>query len=306
MKTTSLFFLLFAVTVAPVSAQEWKSGVQWEEPPVVTPGKRTGDAPSDAIVLFDGTSMSAWENGDQWIIDDGHAIPNRTNILSNQHFGDIQLHVEWASPKKIEGESQGRGNSGIFLMDRYEVQVLDSFQNPTYFDGQAAGIYKQTPPMVNAMRRPGEWNTYDIFFTAPVFRTNGDLEKPAYVTVMHNGVLVQNHFELLGPTLYTKAPHYEAHAEKAPIRIQYHGNPVRFRNIWVRELMPAKGTRVSGPYNKPLQLKIRSVPKSDDDGVNEESDDDDAEQSEEDQSNSDGDLTDEDTNIADSEDDGEA
>ena len=230
-------------------AQEWKSGVEWQEPPVVTPGKRNSDAPSDATVLFDGTNLSEWTNGEAWLIKNNVAIPQKTDIFSNRHFGDIQLHVEWSAPKVIESEGQGRGNSGVFLMGLYEVQVLDSYQNLTYFDGQAAGIYKQTPPMANAMRQPGQWNTYDIFFTAPRFRTNGDLEKSGYLTVMHNGVLVQNHFELLGPTNYTTAPHYVPHAETGPIKLQFHHDAVRYRNIWVRELTPVKGHRVSAPFN---------------------------------------------------------
>ena len=148
----------------------------------------------------------------------------------------------------MKGNSQGRGNSGCFLMGQYEIQILDSYDNPTYFDGQAASIYKQTPPMVNAMRKPGEWNTYDIFWTAPRFAVNGDVESPAYVTVVHNGVLVQNHFKLMGPSSYTKAPHYEVHDPTGPISLQDHGNPVRFRNIWVREFKPAVGKRVRAPY----------------------------------------------------------
>ena len=236
-------------------AQEWKSGVEWQEPPVVTPGNTNSDAPSDAIVLFDGTHLSEWDNGDAWLIEDGNAIPKKTDIFSKRHFGDMQLHLEWSSPTEIEGEGQQRGNSGVFLMGLYEIQVLDSYKNQTYFDGQAGGIYKQTPPMVNAMRRPGEWNTYDIFFTAPRFRTNGDLENPGYVTVMHNGVLVQNHFELLGPTNYVEPPHYRPHAEKAPIKLQFHQDPVRYRNIWVRELQPAQGRRVSAPFHLPPKVK---------------------------------------------------
>ncbi len=253
---------------AAATAQEWKSGVEWQEPPIVTPGEHPGAPPSDAVVLFDGTNLSEWDDGDRWRIEDGCAIPQQTSIRSKRRFGDIQLHVEWSAPAEIEGEGQGRGNSGIFLMDRYEVQVLDSWRNVTYFDGQAGSVYKQTPPMVNAMRPPGEWNTYDIFFTAPRFRTNGDLETPAYVTVLHNGVLILNHFEILGSTQYLKAPHYEAHAEQEPIRLQFHQDAVRFRNIWVRELHPPVGRRVSGPYNKPVQ--IRSIPprtgQADDDG----------------------------------------
>ncbi len=278
-KRSLLLLCLTMLTCSPfTSAQEWKSGVEWQEPPVVTPGRQNHHAPSDAIVLFDGTNLSEWENGDLWLIEDGNAIPQQTNIYSKRHFGDIQLHVEWAAPKVIESKGQGRGNSGIFLMDRYEVQVLDSYKN----DGQAAGIYKQAPPMANAMRRPGEWNTYEIFFTAPRFKTNGDLDIPAYVTVMHNGVLVQNHFEILGPTNYVAAPHYEAHAETAPIRIQFHGNPVCFRNIWVRELHPAVGQRVSAPFNKPIEIKVRSIPQEDE--SDEETVDDDADDDGEDES----------------------
>ena len=138
-------------------AQEWKSGVEWQEPPVVTPGKHNSDAPSDATVLFDGTNLSEWTNGEAWLIKNNVAIPQEKDIFSNRHFGDIQLHVEWSCPKVIESEGQGRGNSGVFLMGLYEVQVLDSYKNRTYFDGQAAGIYKQTPPMANAMRQPGQW-----------------------------------------------------------------------------------------------------------------------------------------------------
>lgn len=262
--STSLFIATILIS-GVTRAQEWKSGVEWQEPQVVTPGERNSEPPSDAVVLFDGTSMSQWENGDAWLVEDGVAIPQKGDIHSIQHFGDIQLHLEWSSPEVIEGEGQGRGNSGVFLMGLYEVQVLDSWKNQTYFDGQAAGIYKQTPPMVNAMRRPGEWNTYDIFFTAPKFRVNGDVEKPGYVTVMHNGVLVQNHFELLGPTEYTKAPHYIPHAETGPIRLQYHRDAVRFRNIWVRELNPPVGRRTGPGFNILPEVKARPQTDADDD-----------------------------------------
>ena len=231
------------------SAQEWKSGVEWQQPPVVTPGATNDQPPSDAIVLFGGRDLAAFENGDQWLVQDGIAIPQQTAITSKQHFGDIQLHLEWSSPTEITGEGQGRGNSGVYLMDRYEVQILDSYRNETYFDGQAGSVYKQTPPMANAMRKPGEWNTYDIFFTAPVFKVNGDVEKPGYVTLIHNGVLALNHFELLGPSSYVAAPHYEPHAETGPISLQFHGDPVKFRNIWLRELKPAVGKRTSAGFN---------------------------------------------------------
>jgi hypothetical protein len=147
----------------------------------------------------------------------------------------------------VKGTSQQRGNSGVFLMDRYEMQVLDSYDNKTYFDGQAGGVYKQTPPMVNAMRPPGEWNTYDIAWTAPVFNDDGSLKSPAYITALHNGVLVLNHFEVLGNTPFNRVPSYEAHG-KLPIHLQNHGNPVRYRNIWVRELKSPVGKRVREPY----------------------------------------------------------
>jgi hypothetical protein len=249
--------IIVADTNLTVNAQEWKSGVEWNAPPVVTPGTSDDAPPSDAVILFDGTHMAAWEGGEQWNVVDGVATADKGKIQTKQHFGDIQLHIEWSAPTEIEGSGQGRGNSGVFLMGLYEVQVLDSYQNETYFDGQAASIYKQTPPMANAMRPPGEWNSYDIFFNAPKFRTNGDLEKPGYVTAIHNGVLVLNHFELLGPSGYTEAPHYTPHAETGPIVLQYHSDPVQFRNIWVRELKPPAGRRVSTPFNLPKHEPVQ-------------------------------------------------
>lgn len=230
-------------------AQEWKSGVEWQEPPLVTPGATNDAPPSDAIVLFDGTTLDQWIDGDKWQIEDGVAIPQETQIVSKQHFGDIQLHVEWSAPAEVHGEGQGRGNSGIYLMGLYEVQVLDSFENATYFDGQAGSIYKQTPPQANAMRKPGEWNYYDIVFTVPKFKGNGDIDQPGHVTLIQNGVLMLNHFELMGPTGYTSAPHYQPHAETGPLSLQFHGDPVRFRNIWVREIKPPIGHRASSPFN---------------------------------------------------------
>ena len=154
-KRFSLVLMIAVTTSFPALAQEWKSGVEWEEPPIITPGATDDQAPSDAIVLFSGSDLAAFKNGESWIIEDGNAIPRKGQIETKQHFGDIQLHVEWATPTEIEGEGQGRGNSGIFLMGKYEVQVLDSFENTTYFDGQAASVYKQTAPMVNAHAKTG-------------------------------------------------------------------------------------------------------------------------------------------------------
>lgn len=242
-----------------VNAQEWKSGVEWNAPPLVTPGATDDAAPSDAIVLFDGSNLDAWEGGEKWLIEDGVALPRESGIQTKQHFGDIQLHVEWTAPTEIRGEGQGRGNSGIYLMGYYEVQVLDSFENPTYFDGQAGSIYKQTAPLANAMRKPGEWNYYDIIFNAPTFKSNGDVVKPGHVTLIQNGVLMLNHFELEGPTSYTAAPKYVPHAETGPISLQFHGDAVKFRNMWLREIKPAVGRRTGLPFN--IEPKKKEEPK---------------------------------------------
>jgi hypothetical protein len=212
--------------------EEYLSGITWAEPKVIQPDP----VPSDAIVLFDGKSLSEWNGGENWEVKDGAATSMKNSITSKRSFGDCQLHLEWASPEKVEGSGQGRGNSGIYLMGKYEVQILDSFDNKTYFDGQCGAIYKQHPPLVNACRKPGEWQSYDIVFTAPRFDADGKVQKPAAVTVLQNGIVVQSHFELLGGTFYDRAPVYEKHADKLPMLIQFHGNPVRFRNIWVREL----------------------------------------------------------------------
>ena len=197
--------------------------------------------PADAIVLFDGKSLAAFTGRDdkaQWRIDEaGFAEVNRTgDIQTRGEFGDCQLHVEWATPSPAKGESQGRGNSGIFFLGRYEVQVLDSFENATYADGQAAALYGQTPPLVNACRRPGEWQTYDIVFRAPRFADDGKLLEPARITVIHNGILVQHDQAYLGPTQHRSLPRYEKHPTKGPIRLQDHGDPVRYRNLWIRPL----------------------------------------------------------------------
>ncbi|MCC6123789.1 MAG: DUF1080 domain-containing protein [Pirellulales bacterium] len=213
--------------------KEYLSGIKWPEPKVVAPGP-AGGPPSDALVLFDGKDLSQWEEN-QWIVKDGCATARGGGIRTKQSFGDCQLHLEWAAPEKVEGSGQERGNSGVYLMGNYEVQILDSYQNDTYYDGQAGAIYKQHPPLVNACRKPGEWQSYDIIFTAPRFK-DGKMEKPAYVTVLHNGVLIQNHFEIQGQTAWDAAPAYHPHPEKMPLDLQYHGNPLKFRNIWIREL----------------------------------------------------------------------
>jgi hypothetical protein len=224
-------------------AQEFKSGIVWPEPPIITPGPTAADPPSDAVVLFDGKDLSKWERGENWEIKDGYAISRKSNIKTKEKFGTCQLHVEFATPSTVVGRGQGRGNNGVFIMGRYEVQILDSFDNKTYFDGQCASIYKQSPPMVNACRKPGEWQTYDIVFEAPKFADDGKVERPAYMTVLHNGVLVHNHFELLGGTFYDKPPSYTKHADREPLELYYHGNDVRFRNIWLREIKPIEGKK---------------------------------------------------------------
>jgi hypothetical protein len=238
------FATALLVVVHPLDAlqdREYKSGIIWPEPALVeTP---PGAPPSDAIVLFDGKDLSKWKNGENWEIKDGCAISRKKTISTKDPYGDCQIHLEFATPEKIEGKGQGRGNSGVYIMGRYEVQILDSWNNPTYFDGQCASLYKQMPPMVNASRKPGEWQTYDIAFEAPRFAEDGKVLRPAICTVFHNGVLVQNHFELQGRTSYDAPPKYTKHAEKLPLDLQFHGNPVKFRNIWLREIAPIVGKK---------------------------------------------------------------
>jgi hypothetical protein len=230
----------------------WIAPVVWPEPPVITPGENNGP-PSDAIVLFDGKSFDAWKGGEKNKVDPDGGFTARSVLESKQSFGDIQLHIEFATPNPPKGRDQGRGNNGIGLMGaRYEIQVLDSYENKTYFEGQCASVYNQRPPMVNASRKPGEWQTYDIAFTAPVFGDDGKLTKPAYVTVFHNGVLVQNHTEILGSTHYDRPTKYEKHG-KAPLVLMFHGDPVRFRNIWVREFKEL--------VSKPKEPKPGAAPK---------------------------------------------
>lgn len=215
------------------------------QPKKVTPGATsTCSAPSDAIVLFDGTNLDEWrkDNGEPagWTVADGIVTVNKStgDIVTRREFGSYQLHLEWRVPEGITGESQARGNSGVFMQDKYEVQILDCYDNDTYVQGTVAGIYKQTAPLVNAMRKPGEWNVYDIIYTAPVFKADGTYLYHPYITVFHNGVLVQNHTEIYGTTEYIGLPRTVQHGN-GPIRLQSHGDPsapISFRNIWIREL----------------------------------------------------------------------
>ncbi len=217
---------------------------------VVTPGATAQSAPSDAIVLFDGHDLSAFTTADgkpaDWTVADGAmTVPHRadskdyTSLQTREAFGDMQLHIEFREPATVVGDSQQRGNSGVIIMGRYEIQVLDSFNNPTYADGQASAIYGWKPPLVNASRRPGEWQSYDIIFERPHFDAGGKLTRPAYVTVLHNGVLTQNHQEILGTTNWRTLATYTAHADALPFVLQDHGSAVSYRNIWVRKLAPA-------------------------------------------------------------------
>ncbi|RKY02695.1 DUF1080 domain-containing protein [Candidatus Poribacteria bacterium] len=212
------------------------------QPRVVTPGASPGDPPSDAIILFDGTDLSKWVSSRdggpaRWKVENGYmeVVPGTGDIQTKEEFGDCQLHIEWMVPPDVTGEDQGRGNSGVFLMGLYEIQVLDCYGNITYPDGMTAAIYGQYPPLVNACRKPGEWQTYDIIWEAPRFE--GDkLVRPAYLTLIFNGVVVHNHVALLGPTGHRRLPEYRPHPPVGPLRLQDHGNPVRYRNIWYRPL----------------------------------------------------------------------
>lgn len=217
-------------------------------PPVVTPGATMGAAPSDATVLCDGRDLSQWvQHGTganaaallppRWPVHDGYFETGARSgsLYTRESFGDVQLHIEWAAPAVVTGNSQGRGNSGIYLMGLYEVQVLDSFENQTYADGQAGALYGQWPPLANVARRPGEWQTYDIVFEAPRFE-RGKMVTPAFQTVFWNGVVVHNRKELMGPTVYRNVATYVPHEAARPLMLQDHSNPVRYRNIWVRKL----------------------------------------------------------------------
>ncbi|WP_374407465.1 DUF1080 domain-containing protein [Pelagerythrobacter sp.] len=229
-------------------------GSQWKvhdadrpHPEAVTPGATPGAPPSDAVVLFDGSSMDAWTpTGQPWTLAGGAmTVPARaegedaSTLVSKESFGDVQLHLEFRSPNPPEKSSQDRGNSGVWFMERYEVQILDGHDNPTYADGTAGAIYGSTPPLVNASRAPGEWQSYDIVFERPHFAADGSVERPAYVTVLLNGVLVQNRQPYTGATVWRQLAQYEPHEDAAPIQLQDHDSPVSFRNIWVRRLPEA-------------------------------------------------------------------
>ena len=257
-------FLAFAaalITVAallyaqqPAAPKPEETEVWTPVPKIVTPGATNAAPPSDAIVLFDGKNLDEWVSAQdkspaQWTVADGvmtvKKAPGVGNIETKRTFKNYQLHIEWKIPENITGSGQARGNSGVFLASTgpgdaggYELQILDSYNNKTYVNGQAGSIYKQGIPLVNANRKPGEWQTYDVVWTAPTFNDDGSLKTPAYVTVFFNGVLVQNHFELKGQTLYIGKPFYKKY-DTAPIKLQAHGDrsePISFRNIWVREL----------------------------------------------------------------------
>jgi hypothetical protein len=244
----AVFFLsTVPVCCAQVDAQ-WKiHDRDRPAPTVITPGTAStqdspGRAPSDAIVLFDGKDLSHWAQKDgsaaKWKVENGYfeVVPKTGELHTRDAFGDCQLHVEFSEPNPPKGEDQDRGNSGVFLMGLYEIQVLDSYQSKTYADGQTAAVYGQYPPLVNASRPPGQWQTYDIIFHGPRFDGSGTLTRPARVTVIHNGVLVQDNVEIAGPTAHGDRPKYQATPEKLPLALQDHNHPVRYRNIWIRNL----------------------------------------------------------------------
>jgi hypothetical protein len=240
---------MLIVAVLSIMVYAAQQGAQWAvhdesrpHPPVVTAGENNCDLPSDAIVLFSGKDLSSWTSGKdggeaKWKVQDGYmeVVPKTGDIQSRQSFGSCQLHIEWQTPDVVKDKSQGRGNSGIFLMSKYEVQVLDNYDNVTYADGQAGAVYGQNPPLVNVCKKPGQWQTYDMVFHAPVF--DGDkVVKPATITIFQNGVLVQDHWEIKGTTFHKISAYYEPHAGEMPLKLQDHGNPTRFRNIWIRPL----------------------------------------------------------------------
>ncbi|HVN57684.1 MAG TPA: DUF1080 domain-containing protein [Bacteroidales bacterium] len=237
----SLFILPLLLLALDLFSQKPEETEDWSRKPAkVTPGKNNMP-PSDAIILYSGASDAGkWQedNGNpcRWQANDSLTVaPSTGSIQTRQGFGDCQLHIEWRTPSEVKGEGQGRGNSGVFLMNKYEIQVLDSWENETYYNGMAGSVYKQYIPLVNASTPPGTWQTYDIFFTAPRFSADSTLQSAGYITVVHNGVLIQNHVELKGPTEYIGKPVYKYHNAKMPLGLQNHGNPVSYRNIWIRE-----------------------------------------------------------------------
>ncbi len=243
----SILFLLSTVALSQVPTIKWKiHDMNRPVPPVVDPGTAStqdapGRPPSDATVLFNGKDLSHWVDGEgkpaQWKVANGYmeVVEKTGNISTREGFGDCQLHVEFAEPTPAEGESQERGNSGVFLQSIYEIQVLDSYENRTYADGQASAVYGQYPPLANASRPPAQWQSYDIIFHRAHFK-DGKVTTPARVTVLHNGVLVQDNVSLTGPTAHGERPPYKPGPDKAPLQLQDHGHPVRYRNIWIHEL----------------------------------------------------------------------
>jgi len=246
MKLKWLLIVLFIHLCSQLPAQQNgdpKLTEIWKPVPrVVSPGATPSDAPSDAIILFNGKDAASWQNKNgnafNWKVESGAmtVIPNAGDIQTKEGFGDCQLHIEWRTPAEVSGEGQGRGNSGIFLMGRYELQVLDSYNNNTYSNGQAGSIYKQHMPAVNVCKPPGQWQTYDIVFTAPLFNQDSTLKSPARITVFQNGVLIQNNVELWGPMQFIGVPKYEKHGNKESLLLQDHHNAVSYRNIWIRPL----------------------------------------------------------------------
>lgn len=240
--------MILALAVLTLMQTQWPpNSLDRPKPPVVTPAPEQPPVPppADAIVLFDGKSLADWQSADsgqpaRWLVRDGYMEVGKGtgNIMSRRAFGSVQLHIEWRAPFPAEGEGQDRGNSGVFLMTHYEIQVLDSYKNETYADGQAGAIYGQTPPLVNASRPPGQWQTYDIVFHRPVFAADGSVTQPARVTVFHNGVLVHDNDTITGWTVHHAVAKYQAHPDRLPLMLQDHAHPVRYRNIWVRELTP--------------------------------------------------------------------
>ncbi len=238
-----LILLIYSILMATgLFAQKPEETEDWSRKPVVVTPGRNNLPPSDAIILYAGSQdLSKWQEGNgkpaRWAATDSLTVsPGTGSIQTKQGFGDCQLHIEWRTPSEVKGTGQGRGNSGVFLMNKYEVQVLDSYENETYYNGMAGSVYKQYIPLVNASTGPGTWQTYDIIFTAPRFNADSTLKTPGYMTILQNGVLVQNHVELKGPTEYIGKPVYKYHDAKLPLGLQNHGNPVSFRNIWIREL----------------------------------------------------------------------